>query len=90
MAMHGTYVATRGVGRVFFRAWVMGICARLRDNTSATLGGLLHAIGFLANWLEAAQLGYSTAHTRRAVLSFHPGIFEDDFHRGRDVFLQLL
>ena len=80
------FLSSVRVSRVF--AWIMGMCARLRDNISATLGGLLHAIGFLLIWLEAARLGYSAAHTRRAILSFHPGIFKDDFHRGRDVFLQ--
>ena len=77
-------------GRVYFRAWVMGMCARLRDNTSATLDGLLHAAGFLAIWLDASHLGYSIAHTRRAILAFHPGILEDDFYAGRDLFLRLL
>ena len=77
-------------GRVFFRAWVMGMCARLRDTTSATMNGLLHASGFHAIWLESRALGYSAPATRRAILSFNPGIFDDNFYKGRDVFLELL
>eukprot|EP00892_Ulva_mutabilis_P003748 jgi/Ulvmu1/1745/UM117_0022.1 len=57
-------------GRVYLRAWTMGTCARLRDNTSATLNGLLNAVGFLAVWLEVEHLGYSTTATRRAILAY--------------------
>ena len=78
------------VGRVYFCGWIMGMCARLRDNTSTTLDGLLHAVGFLAIWLEASALGFTAAETRRAILAFHPGVMEDDFFTGRDCFLQLL
>ena len=77
-------------GRVFFRAWIMGMCARLRDNTSATPQGTPHAIGFLAIWLEARALGYSARDTRRAIMGYGPGIFEDLFLRGGEVFLRLL
>lgn len=53
--------------------------------------GFPHAAALLAVWLDALRLGFSAAHTRRAILGFHPGIrAEGQILHGQGLLLRLL
>lgn len=53
--------------------------------------GVPCAAALLAVWLDALRLGFSAAHTRRAILGFHPGIrAEGQILHGQGLFLRLL